>query len=85
MSDPSCSACDNSGAIIQQNDYNPWGASVHGNGLISGNYPYLYGGKESLAELSYHTGPYNYCPGNPLSAVDPDGLTDYVVNGKKRL
>lgn len=99
---------DGSGTIVQQNDYDVWGASLNEASLISGNYPYLYGGKESLAlfdipyynsiarlqttngvflnadplaELSYPTGPYAYCPGNPLSLIDPFGLTTFIVDG----
>ena len=99
---------DGSGTIVQQNDYDVWGASLNEASLISGNYPYLYGGKESLAlfdipyynsiarlqttngvflnadplaELSYSTGPYAYCPGDPFSLIDPFGLTTFIIDG----
>jgi len=39
---------DAGGTVIQQNDYSPWGEKIHSNDLISGNFPYLYGGKENL-------------------------------------
>jgi hypothetical protein len=35
---------------------------------------------DPLAEKYYDVSPYVYCQNNPLNMIDPDGLTDYLVN-----
>lgn len=36
---------------------------------------------DPLCEKYYHISPYAYCAGNPINAVDPNGMDQYEING----
>lgn len=38
---------------------------------------------DPMSEYYFGTSPYSYCGGNPLGGIDPNGNTDYIVNGKR--
>ncbi|MBR6251529.1 MAG: hypothetical protein IKR17_10110 [Bacteroidales bacterium] len=39
--------------------------------------------QDALAEKYYNVSPYNYCVGNPIMIVDPDGNSIDWVEGKE--
>jgi RHS repeat-associated protein len=38
--------------------------------------------QDPMAELYYQMSPYAYCHNNPINMIDPNGLTDYMVNSE---
>ena len=39
--------------------------------------------QDPMAERSFDISPYSFCLGNPLSLIDPNGLSTYTVNGEE--